>query len=475
MRMLRKSLALTLTVFIVLTVGACDAINKEGENQLSASGIVEAREFAIASELGGKVISVHVEEGDSVEENDVLLTLDDSMLQVQRDQAAAAVESAQAALESVQAGKASASAALEAAHAQAEMATIQFRLELALARSTYRPERVSGWSGTQPDLFDLPEWYFEKAEEIAAAQLVMEEAEHNLAQERTQLEVSLEDIGGKPLLEAEDRLVEARAAFQIADELWKRLAVGDEGQDIRNKIREIHDKAIDDLNDAQDSFDDLLTNEDTENLLEARSNLTVAQEHFQIAQEYYQSLLKGEYDLRVQAAQLALVQAEAGVTQGEAALAQIISQIQSAEYAVDQAKAMLALVDLQLEKMTILAPASGVVLTRSVERGEVLAPGLTALTLGRLEELHITVYVPEDRYGEIRLGDQAQVTVDSFPADIFDAVVVRIADRAEFTPRNVQTEEDRRTTVYAVELMVATPRGMLKPGMPADVVFELAE
>jgi multidrug resistance efflux pump len=83
--------------------------------------------------------------------------------------------------------------------------------------------------------------------------------------------------------------------------------------------------------------------------------------------------------------------------------------------------------------------------------------------------------VPEDRYGEIQLGDKAQVSVDSFPDETFDAVVVRIADRAEFTPRNVQTEEDRRTTVYAVELLVETTLGKLKPGMPADVVFELAE
>ncbi len=97
------------------------------------------------------------------------------------------------------------------------------------------------------------------------------------------------------------------------------------------------------------------------------------------------------------------------------------------------------------------------------------------MTIGDLDQLKITVYVPEDRYGEIQLGDQAQVTVDSFPGEAFDAIVVRIADRAEFTPRNVQTEEDRRTTVYAVELMVETPGGKLKPGMPADVIFVVAE
>jgi multidrug resistance efflux pump len=87
----------------------------------------------------------------------------------------------------------------------------------------------------------------------------------------------------------------------------------------------------------------------------------------------------------------------------------------------------------------------------------------------------ITVYLAENQYGQISVGDGASVEVDSFPGDSFEAEVVRIADEAEYTPRNVQTEEERQTTVYAVELRVDDPDGKLKPGMPADVVFELAE
>ena len=88
-----------------------------------------------------------------------------------------------------------------------------------------------------------------------------------------------------------------------------------------------------------------------------------------------------------------------------------------------------------------------------------------------MDKLTITVYIPEDRYGQINIGDMAIVKVDSFPGETFDAVVVRIADQAEYTPRNVQTEEDRRTTVFAIELSVDDPQGKLKPGMPADVNF----
>jgi HlyD family secretion protein len=121
--------------------------------------------------------------------------------------------------------------------------------------------------------------------------------------------------------------------------------------------------------------------------------------------------------------------------------------------------------------MSVTAPVDGIVLTRLVEPGEVVAPGATLLTMGPLEQLTITVYIPEDQYGTINLGQVALVNVDSFPGETFEAMVTRIADQAEFTPRNVQTQEDRRTTVFAVELGIDNPDGKLKPGMPADVEF----
>jgi HlyD family secretion protein len=89
-----------------------------------------------------------------------------------------------------------------------------------------------------------------------------------------------------------------------------------------------------------------------------------------------------------------------------------------------------------------------------------------------LNEITITVYVPEDRYGQISLGQQAEVTVDSFPGETFTAEVIHIADEAEFTPRNVQTVEGRSSTVYAIRLKVTDSEGRLKIGMPADVVFK---
>jgi multidrug efflux pump subunit AcrA (membrane-fusion protein) len=117
----------------------------------------------------------------------------------------------------------------------------------------------------------------------------------------------------------------------------------------------------------------------------------------------------------------------------------------------------------------ITSPIDGVVLQRLVEPDEIVAPGTTMLVVAPLDALSLKIYVPEDRYGQISLGQTYPVTVDSFPGETFYGKVSFISDQAEFTPRNVQTTDSRQTTVYAVKLDLQPTGGRLKPGMPADV------
>ncbi len=147
-------------------------------------------------------------------------------------------------------------------------------------------------------------------------------------------------------------------------------------------------------------------------------------------------------------------------------------QIATADAAVAQAEEALRTYDVQADKLVVRAPQDGVVLVRNIEAGEVVGPGATVMVLGQLDPLQLTVYLPEDSYGQVKLGQTARVTVDSYRGVAFSATVVHIADQAEFTPRNVQTVEGRRTTVYAVKLDVPNPDAKLKPGMPADVTFD---
>jgi len=148
-----------------------------------------------------------------------------------------------------------------------------------------------------------------------------------------------------------------------------------------------------------------------------------------------------------------------------------IVQLQQARIAVQIAQANLDLLDAQIAKTTVLAPVDGVVTTRNAEPGSVVNAGATLLTLARMDELTITVYVPEDRVGEVSLGQTANVSVDSFPGVVFTATVTYISDQAEFTPRNVQTVSGRKNTVFAIKLRLNDTSEKLKPGMPADVTF----
>jgi HlyD family secretion protein len=117
-------------------------------------------------------------------------------------------------------------------------------------------------------------------------------------------------------------------------------------------------------------------------------------------------------------------------------------------------------------------PIDGVVLDRAVEPGEIVSPGTTLVTISNLDDLTLTVFVPEDHYGQIVLGQNCQVSVDSFPGRTFNGTVSHIAETAEFTPRNVQTTDSRKNTVFAIKLDMAPANGLLKPGMPADVNFQ---
>jgi multidrug resistance efflux pump len=174
---------------------------------------------------------------------------------------------------------------------------------------------------------------------------------------------------------------------------------------------------------------------------------------------------------RLDAINAAPRQAEAALEAAQVGIEAAQSRLEAAEATTMQAEAALALIDVQIHKLTVYSPIDGVVLTRNIEAGEVIQAGAAMITVGRLSQLKITVYMPEDRFGEITLGQSARVTVDSFPSQEFTATVVYIADQAEFTPRNVQTVEGRRNTVFAIELSIENADGMLKPGMPADVDF----
>jgi HlyD family secretion protein len=146
-------------------------------------------------------------------------------------------------------------------------------------------------------------------------------------------------------------------------------------------------------------------------------------------------------------------------------------EVSVAQAQVSQAEAALGILQVQLDKMSLRSPLSGLVSNRSIYVGETASPGDTLMTVANLEEVKLTVYIPENRYGRIQLGQQVDVEVDSYPDQVYQGHVVYISSEAEFTPRNVQTKEERVNTVFAVKILIPNPDHDLKPGMPADATI----
>ena len=134
-------------------------------------------------------------------------------------------------------------------------------------------------------------------------------------------------------------------------------------------------------------------------------------------------------------------------------------------------EAALRLAETQLSYTHIDAPVSGTVIRRDVELGETVLPGSALTTLADLSTMEVRVYIPGPMLGKIRIGQGVRLVTDSYPDRTFRGSVATIADEAEFTPKNVQTRDERVRLVYRVKVRVPNPDGILKTGMPVDAWF----
>jgi len=152
------------------------------------------------------------------------------------------------------------------------------------------------------------------------------------------------------------------------------------------------------------------------------------------------------------------------------------SQLNAAEAQCEAAKAMLLEVQSVLADLTIRAPADGTITTRIADKGEVVAAGSPLFDIVNLDSLYLKVYIPEKAIGKVRLGLPARVYTDAFPDKPYPATVRYIASQAEFTPKEVQTPDERVKLVYAVKLYFdENPEHRLTPGLPADAVIRWQE
>ncbi|MGE0885632.1 MAG: HlyD family secretion protein [Blastocatellales bacterium] len=147
-------------------------------------------------------------------------------------------------------------------------------------------------------------------------------------------------------------------------------------------------------------------------------------------------------------------------------------EIADARAQLAEAEARLEQIKVQLAEGEVKAPANAMVEVLSVRPGDLLTPNQTVARLLEKDQIYVRVYVPEPQLGLVKVGQKAKIKVDTFPDKLFDGVVEQINSQGEFTPRNIQSRDERNHQVFGVKVRIDNREGKLKSGMAADVTLE---
>jgi len=481
----------------------------DSNSVIEATGVIESHKVALANEIGGQVVEVLVEEGQRVEANQPLLRLDDSLLQKQREQAQSQLDAAQATLKLLEAGATQDqinAAEAQLSQAQANLGLAQSALDIATTGT--RPEVIAAY---RSQLDQARMHYYSMTITLTSDQLneiesALTQAKDNLARVTRRAEAlkdnnsipdyvvtftdaavaasqSALDLSQQAFDAAQDGTTPYYRQIELARKVWELSQLNEAQARARlNGLRsdsKVPNEAIDNaestLNDAKDLVDATKSAYDELTSGTSAKRLDSAWAEVEKAQTQLASIVRTTGI----SAETLLVQVDMATAQHDVAAANLAilkdgardEEIEAARAQVRTAQTQMDAIDIQLKKLTVTAPWDGVVLTRSAEVGGLALPGATLVEVGRLDQLELTVYLPEEKFGQVTPGQTVQVRVDAYPNKVFDGTVLRMADEAEFTPTNVQTKEDRTRLVYAVIIRLDNPDLTLKPGMIADVGF----
>ncbi|WP_376792490.1 HlyD family secretion protein [Thermoflexus sp.] len=407
-----------LSIGFLLFISACRPMTSR---PLIASGYLEAQTVDVIAVEGGRALRVWVEEGDAVRAGQPLVDLDPAFLEAQIRMAEAQVAQARAALH-----------ALEAGPREEELREAMALVDQARA---LRDGAYQAWQDALAMLREPQELKLQQA--VAAAQA-------RAAQARLEQAVAMKDIA---------EILKNRAEAAIRN--WEQLP-----PNLRPPLpAEVLDApyaywaAWAEVNRAGAAYDGSLAMQNHLNAM-VKDPLALRAQAVEAEGRYRTA----EAALEVAQARLAALQAGATAEQREAARA----RLRQAEAALEALKARRG-------RYSLRAPQDGMVAMRTVEPGELVAPGTRVMQLVDLRILTLTVYIPETALGRVRPGMKVPVTVEGFPGERFEGVITHVAEEASFTPRNIQTQEERAHLTFAVRIRLENPDGRLKAGMPADV------
>lgn len=414
----------------------------EASGALIVSGYIEADETNVATETKGRITQITADEGDFVQADQVLVVLDTALLDADIQQAEARIATTRANLAKVKAGVRAeeivkAEAAVAVAEADAAAAYTHWQDAMTLRDNPQELDRQIDAARTALKLAELKIARATPLKDAGESLWELRRQQWDKTQEGQDWSVKLPGGGKKSghYNFPEGVKQDAGVAWNYAGaEMWAAWV------DLNSSVTE--------RDDAETALNDLLR---------LRNDPQAAQLKVTQAEAAYQIALT----------QVGVAKAYVEILKAGPRAEQVVV----AEAQVKQAEASLAALQVQRDKHTLVAPLAGWTVERMVHEGELAVPGRPLLTLADLTDLTLTVYVPEPAIGQVSLGQKVKVFVDTFPAEPFIGQVTYISDEAQFTPKNVQTREERANTVFAVKIKLENDDQRLKPGMPADAIL----
>ncbi|MBV8847027.1 MAG: efflux RND transporter periplasmic adaptor subunit, partial [Bryobacterales bacterium] len=189
------------------------------------------------------------------------------------------------------------------------------------------------------------------------------------------------------------------------------------------------------------------------------------------AQERFALVKEGPRKEEIEGARATVVRGQAAVRQAEAnrlELQRKEQELEARKSDIDRARAQVGITKTQIDDAVIAAPIDGVIEVKSAEVGEVLAAGTTVVTLGDLDHPWLRAYINEKDLGRVKLNQEAALKTDSFPNKTYMGRISFISPEAEFTPKQIQTKEERVKLVYRIKIDVDNKQHELKNNMPVD-------
>ncbi|MFN8673237.1 MAG: efflux RND transporter periplasmic adaptor subunit [Candidatus Sericytochromatia bacterium] len=400
-------------------------------DKIEANGILEATEIQISSEVVGLVENFPFEEGDKINKEQVLATINSDIYKAQLNQAKANLLANKARYKSLKVG------AKKEEIEQADLLKKQSEQVLSGSNKTYidSKELYENRSLTKQQLDNADTQYKTSKNQYETSKANLEQLKSSFKISKTNLDRSKDlyqkqSISQQQLDTAQNQFDIVSAQLKIAEQTLHQTKTLMQGYEINLKnMKAIYE------NRAQQKLQ--LHNAEVQKEI-AESNVEISKKKLDLVK----SIAKKE-------------------------------DLDTLDAGVFQAEEGVKLAKLQLEKTKIKSKVEGILLIKSVEQGELVGQGSSIATLADLSKIWLRVYIPENQINLIKLGQDVEIKTDSFKDKVFKGKIIQISSKAEFTPKNVQTKEERVNQVFGVKILVPNPNLTLKAGVPADVEIKL--